>query len=449
MNKWEGLVSSMVLIGVVVMPSSVWAQKISGSVVQQLQMLHSKSGAAAAYDYGRTQLEEWEGDAEFDYHYGMAAVDAGYLSRGIFALERVLYQQPNNRAAELEIARAYYMLEHYPLARQYFLSVLNKNPPADVAERINSYLALINQAESQTEATWTAYAELVGGYDNNANFATGDGNIFVPLLNLTGEFETAQSAWFNDTLLGAGYYHPLDKKTTLFGRIDYSDHNVIISHEFDSTATTLQAGAFHKLNKDLTLSGQFIHQLYRVDNKGYRNMNGVAGNAVKNLSAYSSVQLGLSYLDFTYRDLDDRNTKEYNINAGYNRQVNWFGQSLLQARVMLGTDDPDNRGADHANAASQTEKDFWGFTLAYKLPLNNTMQITSTFSYLGTEYALDNIAFKETREDDMFTLGVSFDWRWVKNWRLNLSAGYQEQSSNIEINDFDRLFAQVGVRYDY
>ena len=116
---------------------------------------------------------------------------------------------------------------------------------------------------------------------------------------------------------------------------------------------------------------------------------------------------------------------------------------------MLGTDDPDNSSANHATAASGTEKDFWGFSLAHKLPLNNTMQLTSTFSYLGTEYALDDLIFQETREDDMFTLNVSFDWRWVKSWRLNLTAGYQEQSSNIEINDFDRLFAQAGVRYDY
>ena len=451
MNKWHGLVLSMTLIGAIAMPTSVWSQAMSGSVVQQLQALQAKGNPAAAYKLGNKHLDEWEGDAEFDYYYGMAAIDAGHLSQGIFALERVLYQQPNNRAAKLELARAYYMLEQYPLARQYFQNVLDKKPPAVVVERINAYLALIDRAESQTQPTWVAYAELVGGYDNNANYAPGNENFNTPTFGqgTLSESGVAQSAWFNDALVGVGYYHPIDKQTTLFGRVDYSDHNVIVSHEFDSTATTVQAGAIHKLNKDLTLSGQLIHQLYRVDNKGYRNLNGIAGNAVKTLTPYSSVQLGLSYLDFTYRDLDDRNTKEYNINIGYNRQVNWLGKSLLQARVMLGADDPDNPDANKSSAQSQTEKDFWGFSLAHKLPLNNTMQLTSTLSYLGTEYGGENLIFQKTREDDMFTLGVSFDWRWVKSWRLNLTAGYQEQFSNIEINDFDRLFAQAGVRYEY
>ena len=66
------------------------------------------------------QLELYEGTTDFDYYYGLAAIDAGELSKEIFALQRVLYRYPDFVAAELELARGYYLLGQNNLARDHF-----------------------------------------------------------------------------------------------------------------------------------------------------------------------------------------------------------------------------------------------------------------------------------------------------------------------------------------
>src|SRR5687768_14775266 len=47
---------------------------------------------------------ERAGDVHFDYLFGVAAIDSGNVTRGVFALERVLATQPNHSQARAEIA---------------------------------------------------------------------------------------------------------------------------------------------------------------------------------------------------------------------------------------------------------------------------------------------------------------------------------------------------------
>ena len=95
-----------------------------------LKSLVDKRDFKTAYSYAIKHLEQNEGDPEFDYLFGMAAIDTGEISKGIFSLERVLIVQPNNHPARLELARAYFLLGEDIRARKEFNAVLKQNPPA-------------------------------------------------------------------------------------------------------------------------------------------------------------------------------------------------------------------------------------------------------------------------------------------------------------------------------
>jgi outer membrane usher protein FimD/PapC len=246
--------------------------------------------------------------------------------------------------------------------------------------------------------------------------------------------------------MGVGYYSPLNKLTTIYLRADLSEHNVNPTIEYDSFTYTLQAGAVHKFNADLSLSAQLIHQQHSVDGARYREMDGVAANLVNVLNAKTSVQIGASYLNFTYNDLDNKDAQEYNFSLGYNRQVPLFGTSLIMARLSFGEDKPDE---DNNITQSTSEREFWGSSLAHKIPLSNTIVLTSTIAYQHSEYAADDLLFAVTREDETFSFDVTADWRLNKQWRLSGGAGWREQDSNIEIYNFDRMYGQVGIRYEY
>ncbi|GAA5317324.1 MAG: hypothetical protein AseanaTS_25290 [Candidatus Pelagadaptatus aseana] len=447
MKQYVRLLPSLVLMGACA-TGFAQTQSEAQAVWQQIKGLLAQGQVQQAYELGQKNLDVWEGTPDFDYYYGMAAIDAGYVAEGSFALERVLYQAPNFQAAKLELARAYYLMKQYPLAKRHFKAVLDVSPPASVIERINTFMALIEQAENEHKPKVLAYFEVIGGHDSNANYAPASETFNSPTLG-QGELTddgTAQSAWFNDTLAGIGYYKPINKQTTLYSRVDLAEHNVNQSHPFDSFTYTIQGGVIHKLSDDDNLSAQLIHQQYHVDGGRYRELNGLAGSWMHVLNPVSSLQLGASYLNFIYNDLNNKDAEEYNLSLGYNRQVPWFGTSLIQARLSFGQDDPNE---DNEITRSTTEKDFWGMSLTHKTALNAKVILTSTLAFLNSEYAEDDLLFLTAREDDSLSFEMKADWRWDEHWQLSLAAGWREQDSNIEIYDYDRTYGQLGVRYEY
>ena len=107
-----------------------------------------EKNSVQAYSYAAEHLSEQEGDPQFDYYYGVAAIDAGHASQGVFALERVLLLYPDEHAARLELARGYFIHEEYARSRQEFETVMQLNPPDDVMQ--NAQIFLSNSPERST-----------------------------------------------------------------------------------------------------------------------------------------------------------------------------------------------------------------------------------------------------------------------------------------------------------
>lgn len=72
-----------------------------------------------AFDMGTANLEEWEGDPEFDFAYGLAALESGNPNEAVFALERVAATSTDGVLRErsrLELARAYFVTNNLTAA---------------------------------------------------------------------------------------------------------------------------------------------------------------------------------------------------------------------------------------------------------------------------------------------------------------------------------------------
>src|SRR5437660_10796565 len=99
--------------------------------VDELRALLEQGKSAEAYALGRRHPEEL-GKPDFDFYYGIAAVDSGHAGEGVLALERYVVQYPENDRARLELARGYFVLGELVRAREEFESVLLTDPPPAV-----------------------------------------------------------------------------------------------------------------------------------------------------------------------------------------------------------------------------------------------------------------------------------------------------------------------------
>ena len=70
----------------------------------ELRALLEQGRPADAYALGRSRSEEL-GKPEFDFYYGVAALDSGHAGEGVLALERYVVRFPDNDRARLELAR--------------------------------------------------------------------------------------------------------------------------------------------------------------------------------------------------------------------------------------------------------------------------------------------------------------------------------------------------------
>jgi len=137
--------------------------------ISPIVKLYATGRAREAYDLARRHLTEGEGDPLFDYYHGLAAIDSGHISAGVFALERVLIANPRDDRARLELARGYFLLEEDLRARREFQAVLE--PPPGVVATIQRHLDAIRLRERRYKTSAAAYLEVGAGTTTTGGMA--------------------------------------------------------------------------------------------------------------------------------------------------------------------------------------------------------------------------------------------------------------------------------------
>lgn len=124
------------------------------------------------WDSARTlstrMVAEYEGEPDFDFLYGLAALGSNNLDDAVFALQRVTAVQRNNDRARLELGRAYFAQQRWAEARQQFERVRSNNPPANVRANVDRYLEEIERREREALVAWKGTLSVTGLYDSNA-----------------------------------------------------------------------------------------------------------------------------------------------------------------------------------------------------------------------------------------------------------------------------------------
>jgi hypothetical protein len=415
--------------------------------LREIAQLYNSGRAEAAYNLAGQHLLEAEGDPTFDFYYGLAAIDSGHLSQGVFALERMLLSQPANQRVRLELARGYFLLEQYDRARKEFRKVLDTQPPEKVRANIQQFLDLIRLRESRYRTTAGYYVELSTGYDSNVNSAPSiagfDSPVFGP--GVLDNSAVSQEDGYAGFEVGANIIHPLKPGLALFGNLSFSRRAHEEATEFDTRIFNTQGGISLLQGPDrYRLSLQW--QKYHVGHRRYRDLLGISGEWQHNLDERTRLTSFLQYTETNFTQNELQGADQAMGGLGIMRSFPLCWQPLFFATLYLGE---DRARVDSWAARAIVDRDIYGLSAGTQLTLTPKLSLTLSAQLQESRYDEEDRFFLLQREEEMRKLSLQSTWLLRPHWSLGAKAAYTENQSNISINRYHRTEAGVTLRYEY
>ncbi len=145
--------------------------------------------------------------ANLDVTFAYADISAklGDNEAAVSALERMLLFNPKLARVQLELGALYFRMGSYAIARTYFDKALAANPPAEVKERIHTYLAQIKDLSAPQR--FSGFFMLGGQWQSDANLAPGSSLVHSPI---------------GDVLLNSQFVKKADENFFATGSVLYS-----------------------------------------------------------------------------------------------------------------------------------------------------------------------------------------------------------------------------------
>lgn len=428
------------------------AQATDSFQLEQLRNLFNAYQRQAAYEYAHRHVQEKEGDPYFDFLYGVAAIDSGHASEGVFALERVLFVFPQDHVARLELARGYFILEEYTRSRDEFEKVLKTNPPEAVRNTTRLFLDRIRLKEARYRTTSNGYLELGLGSDSNVNSGATVDDLSFPLIGLvpsSDDNSVGQDDLFSQFTASWQLTHPFSPgwmlNTALTGNLKKNqDHD-----QFDTSTGTLQLGTT-RLSKLSRYKANMVFQQFQLNGDEYRSMSAFNLEWRYAASQKSNFTTLLQYATLDYPDFNTKNSDLITLGFGYHYVFTGKMAPTLFTNLQFAQENAEMN--QNASALANTERDMIRLKLGLVLSLTPKLALQTAFGRQNSEYAGPQTSFlfnNAIREDHYSSADINLLWLMDKQWRLDTRLSYADNHSNVQIYKYNRTVFSLNLNYAF
>ncbi len=407
------------------------------------------------------------GEVQFDYLFGIAALDSGHPDRATIAFERVLAVEPNFAGARLDLARAYFAMGSDDLARSELDTVLQSNPPENVRIIVARYNEAIEARRKKLQPTLIGYVEAGGGTDSNisavtSNFSGGVLQAYnIPNVQPTGN-SIKRSGSFGTWAAGADYTRPLENHPEWSWYVGgdarerrYFDNNAAFtSQQYDS-----RTGIALTLDRDLFRIGLQDQHYYQEG----AAPSGPGGDPITNdrrtfgtafewrHSLEPGRQLGvfgqLNQQRFANNDIQDINQNLYGLQF-----MNAFDAKMTPLVLLVGFQSRD-RALRPLNAAgtSDVNKTLTGYRAYGQL---TPFEKWDAFLSVGHTEREDDSMFSRSNvvpygKDRTFDVALGVNWRFAPAWIMRAQATVTENRSNLALYEYTRTETAITLRREF
>jgi tetratricopeptide (TPR) repeat protein len=412
-----------------------------------IEAMIKRGDAAAAYAFLDRHEVNYAGDADFDYLFGLAALESGHPERARAALARLLLNNPDFTGARLSLARAYAALGDKARARSEFQAVLTADPPLATRELVARYLAALDSETAAPTATRAVgFIEGSAGRDTNINLATDQEQVFVPLFGANFALPPASVALRANYLgVGAGgaVEHALNDRYTVFAgagvKLRYNSGTSL----YDADDAEARAGVQYAQGPYLARLG-VLGDRYYLGRQPSRNIDGVLGEWRLQTDARNQLSLFAqdSRIRYLPADIVSFSGDQAIAGAGWLHSFDDAGRAYVFGGAYGGRDRATEQRDDG-------DKAILGIRVAAQWITGGASEAFAYASAASGRYNQVNTTFGVQRRDVQYDAGIGINWRFAQDWSLRPQAAYTHNDSNIELYDYNRYDLSITLRRDF
>lgn len=381
----------------------------------------------------------WEGDPGFDYLYGLAALEGGRHQEAVFALQRVLFFQPDQLQVRAHLARAHFLGGELDQAEREFNAVLVASPPAEVSRSIRAYLAEVTRLRSQQRPSLAGFLELGLGYDDNVNSASSLETIATPIGTFPlGPDGRSQESGYSSTRGQLAYQHPLSRRRALDVVLAASLRNHFSAGQFDLDTYRAEAGYNLSLEDHRLRAALHVGHI-RLDGSEFQWSGGVSGSWITEVRAWElQAQARLSLIRFP--DADSRDVDQFLLMLSASRV---FERDLVSLDLLAGRDEPRSSEGEHHG------RDFASLAATWQHLLGGGHVPYMRLMLQGSRYHAPHPVFTERREEVMYA--GSAGWNWIMSPALSARGelSYSRVDGTLDLFEYDRARIEAALRYRF
>ncbi len=406
------------------------------------RLLNSKM-AAQAYASLLKQADRFTGEPRFDYLLGISALDSGRPGQAVFALERVVANDPKNGPARAELARALFTLRELESAKREFNDVKKSNPPSAVSASIDRYLNAIKGLSDQQngpQSLLTLTAEAGLSYDSNINagssqseWVLGDGARLIPT-----EASLGQSAWAARLAGGLEYQTKLNANLTAFAQVGFNARKAFVGSKLSFVTLDTSVGVASTRQSEVwTVAINAGHA--QVNQTSLRNVIGTSVQWQRSISKTEKAGLFIQMFDLRFPNSSLQNAQRVVLGGTAARETS-------DGVILIGA-------LSFNSERSKTDSPEFSFRapnvrVLAEWPASNQWRVFASATveqrrYTGVQELFSGLKRRDTEID----LKLSGEKQISTALTLVPSIGYTHNASTIGPNDYRRT--QIGLSFKY
>ena len=408
--------------------------------------------SVAAYSLLNPRLNEMAGQPDFDYLYGLAAMDTNHPAEAVFAFERVLDVNPEHVDARAELAKAYFLLGENDAARYEFRIVRESSIPEGVQIAVDRYLSAIEAGFESNRTQADFYLNGGFGYDSNINSATDDSTVAIPALGNLVLALSRQSCEIRSGFIsfGGGFRvsTPIRPDLKFFWGADVNKRNTPKDTDFSTRIANGSFGFEYLRGKNqFRLAAQLqkfhinINQTLN-DGNSNRTLSGGVLEWKHTLNDRNQFAAFSQWTMFRYDGQAVRDVNQISGGVGWTHVMDRKGNPVITAGVFGGNDN------ELRNSRKDLGRDFVGVRVGGQMTLSSKNVLYGNVNYQHSRYGARDPLFLTRRDDDFVSMSLGVVHTFNKDLTVRPDLSYINNDSSLPINDFDRWLLSVNFRYN-